>query len=183
MVKRCAWVDEKSEIYINYHDNEWGVPVYEDEKLYEMFILETFQAGLSWITILKKREAFKEAFDNFNVNKVAKYGDNKINELMHNAKIIKNKRKINAAVKNAQIFIEIQREFGSFSNYIWGFTNSQIVKNVDDVIKTTTQLSDDVSNDLKKRGMSFVGSITIYSYLQAIGIVNDHEKNCFCFNR
>lgn len=183
MVKRCRWVDEKSQIYKDYHDYEWGVPVYDDEKLYEMFLLETFQAGLSWITILKKREAFREAFDQFDINKVAKYDQDKIDELLDNAKIIRSKRKISAAIKNAQIFIEIQKEFGSFSKYIWGFSNNQIIMNTDDQFKTTSELSDRVSNDLKKRGMSFVGSITIYSYLQAIGIVNDHELECFCYKR
>lgn len=181
MVKRCVWVDEKSEIYKNYHDHEWGVPVYDDEKLYEMFLLETFQAGLSWITILKKRGAFREAFDGFDVNKIADYDENKIAELLSNEKIIRSKRKIGAAIKNAKIFIEIQKEYGSFSKYLWGFSNNQIIKNVDDNFKTTSKLSDDISNDLKKRGMSFVGSITIYSYLQAVGIVNDHELNCFCY--
>lgn len=183
MIKRCMWVDEKSEIYKNYHDHEWGVPVYDDEKLYEMFLLETFQAGLSWITILKKREAFREAFDQFDVKKIAVYDEIKVTELLNNEKIIRSKRKIMAAVKNAKIFIDIQNEFGSFSKYIWGFSNNQIIKNIDDNLKTTSKLSDDISNDLKKRGMSFVGSITIYSYLQAIGIVNDHELDCFCYNK
>lgn len=183
MSKRCIWVDEKSELYKDYHDYEWGVPVYDDEKLYEMFLLETFQAGLSWITILKKREAFREAFDQFNVKRIALYDETKIMELLNNEKIIRSKRKIMAAVKNAKIFINIQNEFGSFSKYIWSFSNNQIIKNIDDNLKTTSKLSDDISNDLKKRGMSFVGSITIYSYLQAIGIVNDHELDCFCYNK
>ena len=181
MVKRCSWVDEKSEIYKNYHDHEWGVPVYDDEKLYEMFLLETFQAGLSWITILKKREAFRVAFDNFDVIKIANYDDKKVMELLANEKIIRSKRKIGAAINNAKIFINIQTEFGSFSDYLWGFSNHQIIKNKDNNFKTTTKLSDDISMDLKKRGMSFVGSITIYSYLQAIGIVDDHELECFCY--
>ena len=183
MVKRCTWVDEKSEIYKDYHDHEWGRPVYDDEKLYEMFLLETFQAGLSWITILKKREAFKEAFDQFDVKKIARYDETKVTELLNNEKIIRSKRKIAAAIKNANIFMNIQNEFGSFSKYIWGFSNNQIIKNIDDNFKTTSKLSDEISNDLKKRGMSFVGSITIYSYLQAVGIVNDHELNCFCYNK
>ena len=173
MVKRCSWVDENSTIYKDYHDHEWGKPVYDDEKLYEMFLLETFQAGLSWITILKKRESFKIAFDNFDVNK--------IEQLMENKDIIRNRRKIAAAIKNAKIFIEIQNEFSSFSKYLWGFTNYQIIKNQDNMIKTTSALSDEISKDLKKRKMSFVGSVTIYSYLQAVGIVNDHEKGCFCY--
>ena len=183
MVKRCTWVDEKSEIYKDYHDHEWGRPVYDDEKLYEMFLLETFQAGLSWITILKKREAFKEAFDQFDVKKIARYDETKVTELLNNEKIIRSKRKIAAAIKNAKIFMNIQNEFGSFSKYIWGFSNNQIIKNIYDNFKTTSKLSDEISNDLKKRGMSFVGSITIYSYLQAVGIVNDHELNCFCYNK
>lgn len=183
MVKRCTWVDEKSEIYKDYHDHEWGRPVYDDEKLYEMFLLETFQAGLSWITILKKREAFKETFDQFDVKKIARYDETKVTELLNNEKIIRSKRKIAAAIKNAKIFMNIQNEFGSFSKYIWGFSNNQIIKNIDDNFKTTSKLSDEISNDLKKRGMSFVGSITIYSYLQAVGIVNDHELNCFCYNK
>ena len=183
MVKRCTWVDEKSEIYKDYHDHEWGRPVYDDEKLYEMFLLETFQAGLSWITILKKREAFKEAFDQFDVKKIAQYDEIKVTALLNNEKIIRSKRKIDAAIKNAKIFMDIQNEFGSFSKYIWGFSNNQIIKNIDDNFKTTSKLSDEISNDLKKRGMSFVGSITIYSYLQAVGIVNDHELNCFCYNK
>lgn len=181
MVKRCSWVNESSQIYKDYHDYEWGKPIYDDCKLYEMFLLETFQAGLSWLTILKKRNFFKIAFDDFDVNKIARYNEEKIDALLNDKNIIRNKRKINAAIKNAKIFITIQEEFGSFSKYIWGFTNYQIIKNEDDVIKTTSKLSDDISKDLKKRGMSFVGSITIYSYLQAIGIVNDHEKKCFCY--
>ena len=146
-----------------------------------MFLLETFQAGLSWITILKKRESFKIAFDNFDVNKIARYDENKIEQLMENKDIIRNRRKIAAAIKNAKIFIEIQNEFGSFSKYLWGFTNYQIIKKQDNMIKTTSALSDEISKDLKKRKMSFVGSVTIYSYLQAVGIVNDHEKGCFCY--
>lgn len=178
--KRCYWVDETSPLYIRYHDEEWGVPVYEDHKFYEMFLLETFQAGLSWITILKKREAFRKAFDDFCVEKVASYGEEKIEELMNNTDIIRNRRKITAAVKNASIFMEIQRLFGSFSNYLWGFTNGEIIINKDDSLPAKTELSDRVSQDLKKRGMTFAGSVTIYSYLQAVGVVNDHELSCFC---
>ena len=155
-----------------------GKPVYDDQKLYEMFLLETFQAGLSWITILHKREAFKEAFDQFDVNKIAMYDDCKINELMNNPKIIRNSRKIKAAVKNAQIFIEIQKEYGSFSKYLWAYTNDKIIYEKKEN-ETTSTLSDQISKDLKKKGMSFVGSITIYSYLEAIGIYNHHDRNCF----
>lgn len=180
--KRCHWVDLKSDIYVDYHDNEWGQPVYDDKKLYEMFLLETFQAGLSWISILKKRNNFKTAFDQFDVNKVANYDDNKVEELMQNAGIIRNRRKITAAIKNANIFIDIQKEYGSFSKYIWSFTNNKIIKNTTNTHYTQTPLSDAVSKDLKKRGMSFVGSVTIYSYLQAIGIVNDHDIDCYKYD-
>ena len=178
--KRCFWVDESSPIYVKYHDEEWGVPVYDDQKLYEMFLLETFQAGLSWITVLKKREAFREAFDGFNPEKVSAYKEEKLNELMENPGIIRNRRKVEAAVKNTRIFMEIQTEFGSFSNYLWGFTDGKIIVNQDDNFSVKTDLSDQISKDLKKRGMSFVGSVTIYSYLQAVGVVNDHELGCIC---
>lgn len=178
-VRRCFWVDEKSEIYIRYHDEEWGVPVYEDGKLYEMLLLECFQAGLSWITILKKREAFRAAFDGFDREKIAAYGDEKVEELMQDAGIIRNRGKIRAAIQNARVFGEIQKEFGSFSAYLWGFTGGQIIRNQDDIVRTTTELSDRVSKDLKKRGMRFVGSVTIYSYLQAVGVVDDHETGCW----
>ncbi len=177
--KRCSWVDETSDIYIRYHDDEWGVPVYEDEKLFEMLLLECFQAGLSWITILKKREAFRKAFDGFDREKIAAYGEDKVEALMQDAGIIRNWRKIQAAVLNAGVFGEIQKEFGSFSAYIWGFTDGEIVRNQDGVPKTTTELSDRVSKDLKRRGMRFVGSVTIYSYLQAVGVVDDHEPGCW----
>lgn len=180
--ERCFWVDEKSPVYVKYHDEEWGVPVYDDKKLYEMFLLETFQAGLSWITILRKREAFREAFDHFEVEQVASYGKEKIEELMQNQGLIRNRRKIEAAVKNARVFIEIQKEFGSFSKYLWGFTGGEIILNKDDVFPVKTPLSDSLSKDLKKRGMAFVGSVTIYSYLQAVGVVNDHQLSCFCRN-
>lgn len=178
--KRCFWVDESSDLYVKYHDEEWGVPVYDDQKLYEMFLLETFQAGLSWITVLKKREAFREAFDGFDWKKVALYEEDKINAMMENPFIIRNRKKLEAAVKNTRIFLEIQKEFGSFSNYLWGFTDGKIIVNQDDNFSVKTDLSDQISKDMKKRGMSFVGSVTIYSYLQAIGIVNDHELSCFC---
>lgn len=175
---RCSWVSEDP-LYQEYHDHEWGKPVYDDQKLYEMFLLETFQAGLSWITILHKRKAFKEAFDDFDVFKIAHYDEKKVKELMNNSEIIRNSRKIKAAIKNAQIFIEIQKEFGSFSNYLWSYTNHKIIYLEDEELATTSPLSDKISKDLKKRGMSFVGSITIYSYLEAIGIYNHHQRNCF----
>ena len=178
-MKRCHWVDENSSIYTKYHDEEWGIPKYDDKELFELLILEPFQAGLSWITVLKKREDFRIAFDNFDVKKVASYDENKVNELLNNEKIIRSRGKINSAINNAKIFIEIQKEFGSFSDYIWGFTNNQVVKNSSDVLPVSTPLSDKISKDLKKRGMKYVGTIIIYSYLQAIGVVDDHEKDCF----
>ena len=178
-MKRCAWVDEKSEIYTKYHDEEWGIPKYDDRDLFELLTLEGFQAGLSWITVLKKREAFRKAFDNFDVKKVAKYDENKVEELISNEGIIRSRSKIGASIKNAKIFIEIQKEFGSFSNYIWSFTEGKIIKNKDDNFQTSTPLSDKISKDLKKRGMKYVGSVIIYSYLQSIGIINDHAVECF----
>lgn len=178
-MKRCFWVDENSEIYIKYHDEEWGVPKYDDKELFELLILESFQAGLSWITVLKKREAFRLAFDNFEISKVAHYDETKVNELLQNKDIIRSRGKINAAINNAKIFIEIQNKFGSFSNYIWGFTNNKIIKNKTGKLIISTPLSDKISKDLKKRGMKYVGTVIIYSYLQAIGIVDDHEKDCF----
>lgn len=178
-MKRCFWVDEKSEIYIKYHDEEWGVPKHDDRDLFELLILEGFQAGLAWITVLKKREAFRKAFDNFDVQKVANYDENKVNELMQNAGIIRSRGKISASVNNAKIFIEIQKEFGSFANYIWGFTDNKVIKNDYETLPVSTTLSDRISKDLKNRGMKYVGSVIIYSYLQAIGVVDDHEKGCF----
>lgn len=178
-MKRCKWVNEKSELYKKYHDEEWGTPKYDDKELFELLILESFQAGLSWLTVLKKREAFRKAYDNFDVTKVANYTDDKINELLQNPDIIRSKNKIAASINNAKIFIRIQKEFGSFSKYIWAFSDNKIVKNITDNIPVSTPLSDAVSKDLKKRGMKYVGTVIIYSYLQAIGIVDDHEKDCF----
>ena len=178
-MKRCFWVDEKSEIYVKYHDDEWGVPNHNDRDLFELLILEGFQAGLSWITVLKKREAFRKAFDNFDVKKVSEYDEEKINALLENKDIIRSRGKITAAINNAKIFIEIQKDFGSFSNYIWGFTDNKVIKNTTGEIPVKTELSDMVSKDLKKRGMKYTGSVIIYSYLQAIGIVDDHDINCY----
>ncbi len=178
-MKRCFWVDEKSEIYVKYHDEEWGVPKYNDRELFELLVLEGFQAGLSWLTVLKKREAFKKAFDNFNVIKISNYSSEKIEELLKNSNIIRSRRKIESAILNAKIFIEIQKEFGSFSNYIWSFTDGNVIKNTSTEIPVSTPLSDKISKDLKKRGMKYVGTVIIYSYLQAIGVVNDHEIECF----
>ena len=178
-MKRCFWVDEKSELYVNYHDNEWGVPKYDDKDLFELLILESFQAGLSWLIVLKKREAFRKAYDNFDITKVAQYDNYKIEELMNNKNIIRSRNKIISSINNAKIFMEIQKEFGSFSNYIWGFTDNKVIKNTSGKIIVSSPLSDTISKDLKKRGMKYVGTVIIYSYLQAIGIVDDHDKNCF----
>ena len=178
-MRRCLWVDEKSELYVKYHDNEWGVPKYDDRELFELLILEGFQAGLSWITVLKKREDFRKAYDNFDVKKVSKYDSKKVEELMKNEKIIRSRNKIESSVKNAQIFMDIQKEYGSFSNYIWNFTESKIIKNTDDKFQVSSPLSDKISKDLKKRGMKYVGTVIIYSYLQAIGVINDHETTCY----
>lgn len=176
--RRCGWVNLKNPLYIKYHDNEWGIPHYNDEYMFELLVLESFQAGLSWECVLNKREAFKKSFDNFDYKKISKYNEKKVQELCNNNEIIRNKLKIKATINNAKIFIEIQKNFGSFSNYIWAFSNNEIIKNIDNNFKTTSELSDRVSKDLKKRGMKFVGSTIIYSYLQAIGIINDHELEC-----
>lgn len=175
--KRCKWCNLKNEKYIEYHDKEWGIPVYNnDHHLYEMLILESFQAGLSWECVLNKREDFRKAFDNFDIDKVCGYTQEKVEELLKNEKIIRNKLKINAAINNSKVFKEIQREYKSFSNYIWHFTNKEIIYEID---KTSSQLSDTVSEDLQKRGTKFVGTTIIYSYLQAIGVIYSHEKECF----
>lgn len=178
-MKRCFWVDEKSEIYTKYHDEEWGVPKHDDQELFELLILESFQAGLSWITVLKKRENFRKAFDSFDVKKVANYNNEKVAELLSNCGIIRSKNKILSTINNAKIFIEMQKEFGSFSNYIWSFTDNKVIKNTTGKIITSSPLSDKISKDLKKRGMKYVGSVIIYSYLQAIGVIDDHDKECF----
>ena len=173
---RCTWATDVEEIYIKYHDDEWGVPTHDDRELFEFLVLESFQAGLSWITILKKRDNFKKAFDNFDVVKVANYDENKINELRENAGIIRHKGKITSAINNAQVFMEIQKEFGSFDEYLWGFTEGEIIKAE---YLTESELSKHISKDLKKRGMKFVGPTIIYSYLEAIGIIDNHQKDCF----
>ena len=177
-MERCFWCNVNNPIYVKYHDEEWGVPLYDDNKIYEIFLLETFQAGLSWECILNKREAFKKSFDDFDYNKICLYKEDKIKCLLNNKDIVRNKLKINACIKNTKIFIDIQKEHKSFSNYIWSFTNNKIIYETG---KTTNDISDIISRDLKKRGMSFVGSVTIYSFLQAIGIVNSHEKGCFLY--
>ncbi len=175
-IKRCNWVNDKNELYIKYHDEEWGEPLYDDQKLLELLILESFQAGLSWECILNKRSFFEKAFDHFDINLICQYDDKKIEELLNNKNIVRNKLKIKAAINNSKIFKNIQQEYGAFSNYIWHFTKNKIVYEID---KTRSELSDTVSYDLKKRGMKFVGSTIIYSYLQAIGVINSHQKECF----
>ena len=182
--QKCGWCLGDA-LYEAYHDTEWGVPVNDDATLFEFLILETFQAGLSWITILKKRQNFRRAFDNFEYKRIADYKQPKIDELLQDTGIVRNKLKINAAVTNAQNFIEVQAEFGSFSSYIWGFVDGKPIKNEVKNYKdapANTALSDIISKDLKKRGFKFVGSTVIYAHMQATGIVNDHEINCFRYN-
>ncbi len=182
--KRCWWPGNDP-LYIEYHDKEWGVPVYDDNKLFEFLILETFQAGLSWITILRKRENFRKAFDGFDYKLIARYGDNKISELLNNAGIIRNRLKILATKANAIAFMLVQEEFGSFSKYIWSFTGGKPVvnnyKKMED-IPSKTELSDLISKDLKKKGFKFVGSTVIYAHMQATGMVNDHCTDCFRYS-
>ncbi len=181
MKKRCSWC-ESTELYKDYHDKEWGVPVHDDRTLFEFLILEGAQAGLSWITVLNKRENYRKAFDNFDAKKIAKYDDAKRAELLSNAGIIRNKLKVNAAIVNAQIFLEIQKEFGSFDKYIWQFTDYKIIKNKFKTLSqvpATTLESDVMSKTLKKRGFKFVGSTICYAYMQAVGMVNDHITECF----
>jgi DNA-3-methyladenine glycosylase I len=180
-LNRCGWC-LSSDLYKKYHDEEWGIPVYDDQKLFEFLILETFQAGLSWITILNKRENFRNAFDHFDYLKVAQYSEAKILELLENAGIIRNQLKIRAAVSNAVAFMKVQEEFGSFSKYIWQFTDEKPIKNNPKTLKdipATTPLSDEISNDLKKRGFKFVGSTVVYAHMQATGMVDDHVEDCW----
>ena len=179
---RCPWLDNSKPDYVVYHDHEWGVPVYDDKKFFEFLILESAQAGLSWYTVLKRRQGYKEAFSNFEVEKVATYNQDKIETLMLNTSIIRNRGKINAAINNAKLFITIQREFGSFSDYIWGFVNNKVIVNdysvMNDYPATSTE-SDLLSKDLKKRGFKFIGSTICYAYMQACGLVNDHSLDCY----
>ena len=175
---RCKWVNLKNEAYIKYHDEEWGQPQHDDHKLFEMLLLESFQAGLSWECVLNKRETFRLAFDNFDLNKVRSYDEKKLKELQENPGIIRNRLKIKAAVSNAQIFYNIQKEFKTFDNYLWQWSQGKTIYEND---KTTSPLSDAISKDLKKRGMKFVGSTIIYSFLQAVGVINSHHENCFLF--
>lgn len=181
MKQRCFWVTD-SKLYEAYHDNEWGQPVFDDETLFEFLILETFQAGLSWITILNKRENFRKAFDNFDYKKIANYPESKYESLLLDAGIIRNKLKIKSAITNAQLFLEVQKEFGSFSKFIWGYVDGKpIINNFNTraEVPATTIISDKISKDLKKRGFKFVGSTVMYAYMQAVGMVNDHTTDCF----
>mgnify|MGYP003295827764 CR=1 FL=1 len=177
---RCRWANPKNERYIRYHDEEWGVPVYSDHKLFEMLILEGFQAGLSWECVLNKRDAFRLAFDGFDIDRMAEYNADKISRLMQNSGIIRNRRKIEASIRNAKIIKEIVREFGSFYGYLKTFYDGETVYETD---KTSNALSDTISRDLVGRGMSFVGSTIIYSFLQSVGIIYSHDENCFLYKK
>ena len=179
-MNRCSWCNLKNKKYVEYHDNEWGKINFEDKYLFEMLILESFQAGLSWECVLNKREDFRNSYDNFDIDKIINYDENKINELLSNPKIIRNKLKIKSSINNAKIFKNIENEYGSFYQYLLGFTNGKILYEVD---KTTNNLSDKISKDLIKRGFKFVGSTIIYSYLQAIGIIYSHDKECFMYKK
>lgn len=184
-LNRCGWCVGDA-LYEKYHDTEWGVPLYDDEGIFEFLILETFQAGLSWITILRKRENFREAFDHFDYKKIAEYSEDKIEELLQNSGIIRNKLKVRATVSNAKAFMQVQEEFGSFSRYIWGFVEGEPIKNQVENYKkapATTPVSDALSKDLKKRGFKFVGSTVMYAHMQATGMVNDHEVSCFRYSQ
>mgnify|MGYP000201171441 CR=1 FL=1 len=177
---RCRWCNLKNPTYITYHDEEWCKPNFDDKYLFEMLILESFQAGLSWECVLNKREDFIKAYDDFDIDKICNYDNNKIEKLLLNEKIIRNKLKINTSIKNAKIFKDIQKEYGTFNNYLKTFTKGKTVYEID---KTTNELSDSLSKDLKKRGMKFVGSTIIYSYLQAIGVIYSHDKECFMYKK
>ena len=175
---RCKWCNLKNPLYVKYHDEEWCKPNFNEKYLYEMLILESFQAGLSWECVLNKREDFRKAYDNFDIDKICEYNDKKIEQLLSNQKIIRNKLKIKASINNSKIFKDIQKEFGSFNNYLKTFTDGKTYYEID---KTTSPISDAISKDLQKRGMKFVGSTIIYSYLQAIGVIISHDKDCFLF--
>lgn len=184
MKNRCFWVTD-SKIYQEYHDNEWGVPVFDDAILFEFLLLETFQAGLNWLTILNKRENFRKAFDDFDYQKIATYSESKYQELLQNERIIRNRLKIQSAITNAQLFMEIQAEFGSFSSFIWSYVDGKPIVNCfhqKGEVPAKTTISDKISKDLKKRGFKFVGSTVMYAFMQAVGMVNDHTRNCFKFH-
>lgn len=180
-MNRCKWAEK--EIFHKYHDEEWGVPVHDDITHFEFLTLEGAQAGLSWETILKKRDEYRKVFSGFDPVKVSKFSDIKLEKILTNPGVVRNRLKIYSVRKNAKVFLDIQKEFGSFDKYIWGFVNNEVVnnniENIEDM-PAKTELSDSISKDLKKRGMTFVGSTIIYAYLQAVGIINDHENTCFC---
>lgn len=176
--RRCKWCNLKNQIYIDYHDHEWGIPVYDDQKLLEFLILEPFQAGLSWETILAKRENFRRAFEHYDIDRICSFDEAKISEMLNDASIIRNRKKIEAAVNNANVFRYIQKEWNSFSNYIWHFTDGKIIYEVD---KTSSSLSDEISKDMKRRGMKFIGTTIVYAFLQAIGVIYSHDKECFMY--
>lgn len=183
-LKRCGW--SNTDLYNDYHDNEWGKPIHDDKRLFEMLILEGMQAGLSWITILKKRQAFREAFDNFDIIKIGEYDEGKVEELMQNEKIVRNRLKIKSAITNAKLFQKIQQEYGSFDTFIWSYVDNKPIKNhfIDiGKIPASTPISDKISKDLKKMGFKFVGSTIIYAYMQSIGLVNDHIKECYLYEK
>lgn len=175
-MKRCSWVNPNNPAYVSYHDEEWGKTNFDEGYLFEMLILEAFQAGLSWEIVLNKREAFRKAYDDFDIEKILSYGEVKIDELLNNPDIIRNKLKIRASISNAKVFKQIEEEFGTFYAYLKDFVGDEIIYEND---KTTSKISDKLSKDLKKRGMKFVGSTTIYSYLQAVGFINSHDDDCF----
>ena len=166
-----------------YHDNEWGVPSWEDPYLFEMFVLESFHCGLSWLLILKKREHFRKAFDNFDAIKIASYDEKKVSQLLANEGIVRNRAKIVATIQNAKAYLEVVEEFGSFANYLWGFTNHTVVQHPFDGVTTRNELSDTIAKDLKKRGFKFMGTVTCYAYLEAIGIMNNHATTCFKYEK
>lgn len=185
MKKRCDWTKNTSGLEIEYHDKEWGKPIYDDRLLFEFLILEGAQAGLSWSTILHKRENYRDAFDNFNAEKIIDYKQDKIDELLQNKGIVRNKLKINSVVTNAKIYLEIQKEYGSFSTYIWSFVDGKPIQNnwkTKEDVPVKTINSDNMSKALKKRGFKFIGSTICYAYMQAVGMVNDHTTDCFCYN-
>ena len=184
MKTRCSWPSD-DKLMIKYHDKEWGVPLHSDKKLFEFLILEGFQAGLSWRTILHKRENFRKAFDNFDFNNVAKYNKRKINSLLKDEGIIRNRLKIEGAIINAKAFLQVRKEFGTFNKYIWNFVNGKPIQNKFKTLSelpAKTKLSDQISEDLKKRGFKFVGSTIVYAHMQATGMVNDHVVSCFRYN-
>ncbi len=185
-MKRCDWVPLDDEIYTRYHDEDWGVPVHDDIRLFEMIVLEAAQAGLSWSTILKRREGYRKAFDDFDPLKVSAFDEKKIEELMNDTGIIRNRRKIESSIRNAAVFLEIQKEFGTFDSYIWSFVDGKIIQNEFKEMKelpAKTELSEKISKDLKKRGMNFVGPTIIYALMQSIGMVNDHQTDCFRYEQ